>query len=108
MVSLEESSDNLLPIICDICLMVTIGLIEQMCIWNNCIYNLYKYLVVPFLSDVVIMDANIKILVILKHYFKLDLKADKAALRIREMKGSETISDHTAQNCFKQLKVIVI
>ena len=46
-------------------------------------------------------DTSIEILAILKHYFKLGLKANEAAHRIREVEGNETISDCTAQNWFK-------
>ena len=46
--------------------------------------------------NVMIVDTNTEILIILKHYFKLDLKAIKAAHRIQEAK-----SNSTAQNWLK-------
>ena len=49
-------------------------------------------------------DTSIEILAILRHYFKLGLKATEAARRIREVEGNKAISDRTAQNWFKRFK----
>ena len=59
---------------------------------------------VPFISDFITADPRIEILAILRHYFKLGLKATEAARRIREVEGNEAISDRTAQNWFKRFK----
>ena len=52
-----------------------------------CKYNLQFYTVVPFVSAVEICEYNSEILVILRHYFKLDLEATEAACRIQEVKN---------------------
>ena len=58
--------------------------------------------------------TSIEILAILRHYFKLVLKATLATQRIWKVEGNETISGHTAQNMrhiatypkdFKQSKI---
>ena len=49
-------------------------------------------------------DVKVEILVILKHYFKLSLKATNTAHRIRNVEGNEIISDHSAKNWFKKFK----
>ena len=55
-----------------------------------------------FASYVVMVDTSIEILAIFRHYFMLGLKTNKAAHRIQEVEGNETISDLTAQNWFKK------
>ena len=50
------------------------------------------------------VDTSIEILTIMKHYFKLDLKAVEAARRIQQVEENETLCDYTAQNWFEPVK----
>lgn len=48
-------------------------------------------------------NTRIEVLAILRHYFKLDLRASEATHRIQEKDRNETISDCTAQKLFKDI-----
>lgn len=53
-----------------------------------------------FVSNIIIADTNIGILSVLKHYFKLGIKAFETACRIWEVERNEALSDCTVQNWF--------